>query len=161
MFVVPVGMILIRNIVVILQVSRVPKVCEKNLNDDEIVEDELSDVWWNENEEEEEQEPDLQSQPAYHSEDVESIEAGYISEPCTTYQSKYTFSSEDEVSIDKDNAENNRKRKNTLSEINRNCEYTTEMQEISEKTSVVRFGLLESSCDNNSEESRDMTLSSD
>ncbi|VDO53126.1 unnamed protein product [Onchocerca flexuosa] len=143
------------------QVSRVPKVFEKNLNDDEIVEDELSDVWWDENEEEEEQEPDVQSQPAYHSEDVESIEAGYISEPCTTYQSKYAFSSEDEISTDKDNAENSRKRKNTLSEINRNCEYKTEMQEKSEKTSVVRFGLLESPRGDNSEESRDMTLSSD
>ncbi|CAG9533229.1 unnamed protein product [Cercopithifilaria johnstoni] len=120
------------------QVSRVPKVREKSsLNDDEIAEDELSDVWWDEKGEEE---PDVQSQPAYNSEDVESIEAGYISEPCTTYQSKYTFSSEDEVSIDKSNAENSRKWKTTLSEINQKCEEKSEMQKVSEKISVVRFG---------------------
>ncbi|KAM3722647.1 Patatin-like phospholipase domain-containing protein [Dirofilaria immitis] len=127
------------------QVSRVPKVCEKNsLNDEEVAEDGVLDVWWNESEKEDEQEPDVESQPTYNSEDVESIEAGYISEPCTTYQSKYTFSSEDEISINKDYAEKNQKRKNILSEVNENCEDKTEMQKISAKTSVVRFGLLES-----------------
>ncbi|VDM09422.1 unnamed protein product [Wuchereria bancrofti] len=139
------------------QVSRVPKVREKDsLNDDEVAEDELSDVWWDE--EEEEQEPDVHSQPAYNSEDVESIEAGYISEPCTAYQSKYIFSSEDEVSTDKSNTDNNRKRKITLSEVNQNGEEKIEMQKVSsEKGPTVRFGLSRSL----SEESRDMALNSD
>ncbi|VIO92269.1 Hypothetical UPF0028 protein ZK370.4 in chromosome III, putative [Brugia malayi] len=138
------------------QVSRVPKVREKNsLNDDEVAEDELSDVWWDE--EEEEQEPDVHSQPAYNSEDVESIEAGYISEPCTTYQSKYTFSSEDEVSTD-----NNRKRKTTLSEVNQNGEEKIEMQKVpSEKGPTVRFGLSKSLSDDKLQESQDMVLNSD
>lgn len=145
---------------IILQVSRVPKVRETNsLNDDEVAEDELSDVWWDE--EEEEQEPDVQSQPAYNSEDVESIEAGYISEPCTTYQSKYTFSSEDEISFDKNNAENSRERKTTLSEVNQNCEEKIEMQKVSEKTPVVRFGLSKSSSDDKLQESRNIALNSD
>ncbi|MCP9257513.1 Neuropathy target esterase [Dirofilaria immitis] len=146
------------------QVSRVPKVCEKNsLNDEEVAEDGVLDVWWNESEKEDEQEPDVESQPTYNSEDVESIEAGYISEPCTTYQSKYTFSSEDEISINKDYAEKNQKRKNILSEVNENCEDKTEMQKISAKTSVVRFGLLESPYNDadKSRESQDMTLNSD
>ncbi|KAL4003667.1 Cyclic nucleotide-binding domain family protein [Acanthocheilonema viteae] len=140
------------------QVSRVPKVREKSsLNDDEIEEDGLSDVWWDE---EEEEEPDVQSQPAYNSEDVESIEAGYISEPCTTYQSKYTFSSEDEVSIDKSNDENNRKRMTTLSEVSRNCEEKSEMQKVLKKTSVVRFGLSESPVSDKLHENQDVTLRS-
>ncbi|KAK6102324.1 Cyclic nucleotide-binding domain family protein [Brugia pahangi] len=143
------------------QVSRVPKVREKNsLNDDEVAEDELSDVWWDE--EEEEQEPDVHSQPAYNSEDVESIEAGYISEPCTTYQSKYTFSSEDEVSTDKNDTDNNRKRKTTLSEVNQNGEEKIEMQKVpSEKGPTVRFGLSKSLSDDKLQESQDMVLNSD
>lgn len=138
--------------------SRVPKVREKNsLNDEEIMEDGQSDVWWDE---EEEEEPDVQSQPAYHSEDVESIEAGYISEPCTTYQSKYTYSSEDEISIDKSTT-NSQKRKTTVIEANQNCGKEIKMQKVSEKTPMVRFGLLESSANDKPQEIRDIALNSD
>lgn len=149
-------MILSRYKVVFLQVSRVPKVRKKNsLNDDEVMEDRLSDVWWDE----EEEEPDVQSQPAYNSEDVESIEAGYISEPCTTYQSKYTFSSEDEISTG--NTENSEKRKTTLSEVNQKCGEKNEMQKTSEKIPMVRFGLGESQTNDELQESQDMAMSSD
>ncbi|VDK77114.1 unnamed protein product [Litomosoides sigmodontis] len=139
------------------QVSRVPKVRKKNsLNDDEIAEDRLSDVWWDE----EEKEPDVQSQPAYNSEDVESIEAGYISEPCTSYQSKYTFSSEDEISTGKSNTENSGKRE-TISEVNQNCGEKNEMQKVSEKVPMVRFGLRELQANDKLQESQDIALSSD
>ncbi|EFO23887.2 hypothetical protein LOAG_04599 [Loa loa] len=143
------------------QVSRVPKVRQKvSVNDDEVAEDAFSDVWWDV--EEEEQEPDVQSQPAYNSEDVESIEAGYISEPCTAYQTKYTFSSEDEVSTDKSNTENNRKRKATLSEVNQNCGEKIEMQKALEKTPVVRFGFSHPTpSDDKLLEGRNMALDSD
>lgn len=67
-----------------------PRVRQKNSsNDEETSEEDLSERCWYD----EDVEPDVQSQPAYGTEDAESLEAGYISEPCTTY---HEYGSDDE-----------------------------------------------------------------
>ncbi|VDN04401.1 unnamed protein product [Thelazia callipaeda] len=131
------------------QVSRVPKVREKNSMNGEVVEDETSDAWWIDDEEEDEEgrERDVESQITYCTEDVESIEAGYISEPCTTYRSRYAFSSEDDESADRDStSEIMRKREITLCVVNQKDE---EVCEFSHRTPTVRFEAIknEKSCE--------------